>query len=440
MKTRDELVSELAANKAKIDALFAKDVEGENDIAELEQLNAKAIELEASLSAVNRREEIKAASDARAAALKKPVTVPGNPVRSAAVIESVRDLREDDPAHGYATHRDFLSDVINASRTGQVSSQLRPLATVGSDEQGTYSDPYGGFLVPEAFLPGMRSISFEGDPTAGLTTVIPMSAPVVNIPARVDKDHSDSVSGGLRVYRRAEADTVSSSRMSMQNIRLEATALMGLSYVSEELLTESPVSFAAILAQGFNDEFAAAMLNEKINGTGAGQFLGVLASPALVSINKETGQVKHTIVYENIIKMRARCWGYQNAVWLANHDTLPQLMSMAAAIGTGGALVWHPSVVADKPDMLLGRPIYFTEFCQTVGDKGDILLANMSQFLQGTYMPVQGAESIHVRFVNHERTFKFWLKNAGSPWWSAPLTPKNSTSTLSPFVALNERA
>jgi len=47
------------------------------------------------------------------------------------------------------------------------------------------------------------------------------------------------------------------------------------------------------------------------------------------------------------------------------------------------------------------------------------------------------AESMNVRFVNHERAFKFWLRNAGAPWWRAALTPRESTTTLSPFVVLS---
>ena len=50
------------------------------------------------------------------------------------------------------------------------------------------------------------------------------------------------------------------------------------------------------------------------------------------------------------------------------------------------------------------------------------------------------AESIHVRFLTHGRSLKFWLRNAGMPWWNAPLTPKKGTNTLSPFVTLAERA
>jgi hypothetical protein len=89
--------------------------------------------------------------------------------------------------------------------------------------------------------------------------------------------------------------------------------------------------------------------------------------------------------------------------------------------------------------MLLGRPLYFTEYTQTLGTAGDVILVNWSQFLEGNYQPMQSAESIHVRFVNHERTFKFWLRNAGQPWWRSALTPIYSSSLLSPFVAVAAR-
>ena len=41
-----------------------------------------------------------------------------------------------------------------------------------------------------------------------------------------------------------------------------------------------------------------------------------------------------------------------------------------------------------------------------------------------------------MRFLEHERVFKFWIRNAGAPWWSASLTPKKGADTLSPFVVI----
>ena len=138
--------------------------------------------------------------------------------------------------------------------------------------------------------------------------------------------------------------------------------------------------------------------------------------------------------------MRARCWGYENAIWLYNHDALPQLMNLVMPIGTAGVAMWQSSAREGEPDLLLGRPAIATEYCDTVGDEGDLILGNWTQYLEGTYQPLQSAESIHVRFEYHERVFKFWTRNAGAPWWRSPLTTKNSTNTLSPFVTLGARA
>ena len=44
-----------------------------------------------------------------------------------------------------------------------------------------------------------------------------------------------------------------------------------------------------------------------------------------------------------------------------------------------------------------------------------------------------------MRFFEGERTFELWLMNDGKPWWTSPLTPKQSVKTLSPFVVLEAR-
>lgn len=359
----------------------------------------------------------------------------------AEVVEVGANRLADDPKKGFKSPRDFLLTVMDVTKTGRSDERLGLLkATAGSDEQGEYSDPYGGFLVPEAFTFDVKSVGVEADPTAGRTTVVPMTAPVVNIPARVDKNHTSSVSGGLTVSRSVETVSKTASRMQMERIQIQANSLFGLAYATEELLTDSPVSFAAILAAGFNDEFGGRILYEKLHGTGVGEMLGVLNSPAKVEVSKESGQAADTIVYENVLKMRARIWGYSNAIWLANQDTIPQLATLKLNVGTGGAAMWQSSAVEDMPDMLLGRPVFYTEYASTVGDAGDLMLVNFAEYLEGTLQPLQSAESIHVRFLNHERAFKFWLRNGGAPWWRSALTPKKSSATLSPIVTLAARA
>jgi HK97 family phage major capsid protein len=377
---------------------------------------------------------------------------------------------DSDSRRGFQSHQDFFLSVIEnhkaRSRDAVNDERLRPLvvfddedkadelaflmprafntktirAAAGSDEQGTYADPYGGFAVPESTLPGMLSIPFEGDPTIGRTTMVPMATPSVKILARTDKDHTTSVSGGFTVTRRPETVDFTSSRSKMERVRLEASSLVGLAFETEELLQDSAVSFAALIDAGFRDQFAAHMLNEKIRGLGVGEYEGILTAPCKVEIAKETGQAADTINYTNVLKMRARCWGYGSSFWFTNHDCLPELAQMSLAVGTGGAPVYMPGGFGDRPDTLLGRSIFYSEYPNTLGDAGDLILWNPTQYLEGVYQPLRSAESVHVRFVQHERAFKLWLRNAGASWWRSALTPAKGSNTLSPIITLAARA
>ncbi len=388
-------------------------------------------------------------------------------------VGAVKSRAEDDPKFGFDSHRDFLLACIKnsgaRSRDQVREERLRPLAVIdeneetasvlggegmsfvmprgfapksiraaqGSDEQGTYSQTYGGFMVQPEVKPGLLSIGFEGDPTEGRTTSVPMGSPIVKFNARTDKNHSSSVSGGLTFTRTPETVDATSSRMKIEQIALEAAPLVGLAHESEQLIQDSPISFAALLAAGFSDQRAAHLLNEKLHGVGGAQYTGVVNAACTISVPKETNQVAATINSENAIKMAARLWG--RGFWLANPDCRPQLYTLSLTIGTGGVPLYQPAPMVGFPDGLLGMPIFYTEMCKTVGTVGDIVLGNWSQYLEGIYQPMKSDESIHVRFIALERTFRFYERNCAAPWWRSALTPKNG-ATLSPFVTLATRA
>ena len=415
----------------------AKDNERPLTDAEKATLDANQVELEKTAVALKREEDLQAYSNT---GLVVPVDGPGQTTR-----ETVRPAFANDPKCGFASPRDFLMAVLQNSNGPSMEARderLRFLAAAGSDEQGAYADPYGGFLVPTGFSPDFLQLQPEDDPISSRVTNIPMTSPRVEIPARVDKNHTQSVSGGLIVTRRSETQSQNASRMEMEKVVMAAYSLFGLAYATEEILTDSPISFVKILEAGFRDQFTYRLTDERLNGTGVGEFEGIMNSPAMIQIATDPSQAAGTINSDNVIAMRSQCWHYDRAIWMANHDGLPQLIALA--ILTAGAnypiSIYHPSLQDDRPDMLLGRPIVYTEYCQSCGKAGDLVLANWAEYLEGTYEQIQSAASIHVRFVNHERTFKFWLRNAGKCWWRSPLTPKNSTKKLSPFVTLATRS
>lgn len=449
-KTLQELRDERSNVSADIDKILANADLTDEQRAEVTKLEG---EFETLTEQIKTAEKV-AADDKerrdRAAARNRELAT-ANPRRTAHATPGgepriTKEEYADDPKKGFKDHREYLTSIMSAAQTGRVDNRLKGLispsqqhVTAGSDEHGTYSDPYGGFFVPKGFSPEVLKVDPEADPFAGKTRDVPMQNPTISFNARVDKNHSTSVSGGLRVYRRKETQTVTASRMEHEQVTLNATGLFGVAYATEELLARSVVSFIALLEGAFSDEFNAKLLNEKLNGTGVGEYEGMFNSPCKIAVTKETNQVAATIVKENIDNMRTRAWRYGSSLWVANHGTLPMLRSLVQAIGTGGAVVPYFTISPDGQAMLDGRPLFFTEFCPALGTEGDLALINPSQYLEGTLTAPQSAESMHVRFLEHERAFKFWTENDGRCWWRSALTPKNGP-TQSPIVTLATRS
>jgi HK97 family phage major capsid protein len=163
-----------------------------------------------------------------------------------------------------------------------------------------------------------------------------------------------------------------------------------------------------------------------------------------VSQAKETGQAADTIVYENIVKMWSRLWApsQSNAVWLHSQDAIPQLMTMTLDVGTGGVPVYLPpgGASAAPYGTIFGRPAFVHESCDNIGDVGDLMLIDPTQYQMIEKGGIQSASSIHDRFLEGETIFRFIYRIDGQPMWDAPLTPANAGATVSPFVNLAARA
>ena len=88
----------------------------------------------------------------------------------------------------------------------------------------------------------------------------------------------------------------------------------------------------------------------------------------------------------------------------------------------------------------MGKPVIHIEYAATLGTMGDIMLADLSQYLGIDKGGIQSASSIHVKFLYDESVFRFVYRFDGQPMWNSALTPYKGTDTLSPFVVLKVRA
>jgi len=250
------------------------------------------------------------------------------------------------------------------------------------------------------------------------------------------------VFGGVQAFWIPESGTITASEPTFGQVQFRAKKLVGHTIVTNELLADSASALEALLTRLFGQTHAYFEDDAFINGDGAGEPVGIINADALVSVPKETGQAAATIVVENIDKMFSRMLptSVPNAVWMANPDTFPQLVAMARNVGTGGSPVWISNIVGGPPASIYGRPVIFSEKCQTVGTVGDIYFVDFSHYIIADRQSMTMSASQHVRFTTDETMFRFTSRLDGRPWLESALTPRFGANTLSPYVALATRS
>jgi HK97 family phage major capsid protein len=356
------------------------------------------------------------------------------------------ELGERQTAGAPTKFRSFGEQMLAVIKAGRPGEFVDPRLTLRASGLNETLPSDGGFLVQTDFSSELLKRTYATGQVANRCRRIPISGNANGLKMNAVSESSRATGsrwGGIRGYWQAEAGTKQASTPEFRQMELSLKKLTGLCYVTDELLQDSS-ALEAVLMQGFAEEFGFLLDESIINGTGAGQPQGILGSGALVTVAKEDGQAADTIVTENVIKMWSRMYApsRQNAVWFINQDVEPQLYTMSIAVGTGGVPVYMPAGgLSGQPyGTLFGRPVIAIEQCDTVGDLGDIILADMSQYLLIDKGGMQSASSIHVRFIYDESVFRFVYRVDGQPMWQTTLTPYNSSLTLSPFVALAARA
>lgn len=339
---------------------------------------------------------------------------------------------------------DMLQAVVAASSNNRATEPDARLvrAPLGAGEV----DPTGGgFLVQTDFAQTIFSLAHDMGNILSRVQRLPISnaSNGIKIPA-VDETSRVTGSrwGGVQSYWVDEGTTATPSKPKFRVIELSLKKLMSTMYITDELLQDT-TALTALAGQAFAEEIAFMTEDAVFEGTGVGQPLGVMKSEALISVAKEAGQATQTLTLNNIVTMWSRMWSRsrQNAVWFINQDIEPQLLAMNGTVGLAGQLVFMPpgGISAAPYATLLGKPVIATEFNSTLGTQGDVLLADMSQYLLADKGGVQAATSMHVAFLTDQMTFRITYRVDGKPIWTKPLTPFKGTATKSPFVTLATR-
>ncbi len=320
---------------------------------------------------------------------------------------------------------------------GHTDERLSTRAASGLNET-TPSD--GGFLVQQDFVTELLKRTYETGILASRAKKIPISTNANGLKINaVDEDSRANGSrwGGVQTFWESEADEHTGSKPKFRQLELSLKKLTGLCYATDELLQDS-AALEAVIRQAFAEEFGFKIDDAILSGSGEGEPLGILNGGALVKVEKEKDQTA-IVTVENLIKMWNRLWSKSraNAVWYINQEIEPYLYTLKL----GDKPVYIPAGgISEKPyGTIFGRPVVPLEQCSAAGEVGDIILADIGQYLLIDKGGIKAASSIHVRFLYDENVFRFIYRVDGKPIWNKPLTPYKGKATVSPFVALDKR-
>ena len=248
--------------------------------------------------------------------------------------------------------------------------------------------------------------------------------------------------GGVRGYWVEEGGTITKSQPSFKRVTLRLKKLAAVVYLTDELIADGGPVLEQYVSRKVAEEFNFLIGDSVFNGDGIGKPLGIMNSGSLIAVAKESGQAAATVVSENIDKMASRRFvGYNDYAWYHNQDVVPALDQLAQDVGTGGLPLYRQDQMITKmaPQSLKGFERVETEFNETLGQQGDLVLADLSQVLSISKGGISQEASIHVEFFTDQTALRFIMRLDARPWEDSPITPYKTSNTQSAFVTLAAR-
>jgi len=296
----------------------------------------------------------------------------------------------------------------------------------------------GGFSVPTAFAAEWLDASLPDEIVRKLCKVYAMQSETLQIPGWDGANMSGGAThGGFTMQFLAESAEATPQTGKLRKVELNAK--MGAIYADASVeLMQDGRNFSQNIEGALIKSIGYGLDRYCINGTGAGQPLGILQSPCKIQIAKESGQKARTIQYGNLKKMFARQLNPQYAVWLFNATSIPELMEQSVAVGLGGNFV--PLLnEKDGTFTIFGRPVYFHPSMPALGSADDCAFVDFNFYGLGLRKDVWIDQTDAVRWLYRERSFRVLMRFDGQCTLDKAISPEHGDS-LSPVVTLAERA
>lgn len=357
----------------------------------------------------------------------------------------------------------FLQDVRSEGLHGVAPDRLRKVHSDvlggGSEREGTE----GGWYIPPVFGGTLDRDIMIGSPFISRATQVPMSSNIIRFLVNDSPSMKDGArfGGGIEVGWITEGQSIpETGKPHRKALEMRLKKIGALGYLTEEIVEDAP-AFGAIFQEAIGKEMRFQVENACAFGNGIAEPYGFWSSatnPALLTIAKVASQANDTVVWENMNDMITQLhpMSWESATWFFNYLVRPQLNRLAThsyestggsdangeLLGSGGGggtrfVEWHNSG-AHKGIVAFGLPGEATIFNEPLGDAGDFILCDWSQYFFGSKSMRTGV-SMHVEFKTDQQAIKIVWRVEGRSSWLHALEPYKGSKKLSPCLVLAAR-
>ncbi|MBS3904809.1 MAG: phage major capsid protein [Simkania sp.] len=305
------------------------------------------------------------------------------------------------------------------------------------------TDGVGGFTVPEIWsnelfkLDGYESLNSRARQIAMPTDVTYI--PVLDQTATPGGGGESAFNGGLLVGIVNEAaEPTDSTNLTFKQVKLQADKAMGFVEVSNELLQNNNVGLESVIVDGFRQTLSSYMDYVILNGNGANSD-GIIGNGATITVQRDTSNQFKFHDARNMIAAHKRLNNGAGAAWVIHPYHLASLLGFESSLGQA---IWLQNAnAANGLQMyLLGYPVLVSEYTAGIGAEGDVLLLDLGAYALGVNRSITIEASPHVSFKKDCVVYRGVARFAGMSLLSDPVTLADGTSTVSPFVVLDDQS
>ena len=305
----------------------------------------------------------------------------------------------------------------------------------GTKVLGDQTGAQGGFLVPDQFLPDLIMVEPEREIVWPRADIVPMQNRTLQVPglstAGSTPGQTNMIPGMIGHW--TETGTQKSEvNMEFTQVDLVAHEYSGWIPIKDALLEDSPLAVESIVRNTMRKGVQFYRDEAFLDGTGAGQPQGVIDAPGTLALARN---IAGAISFLDLVGMKGQLLptSWMNAMWVFHQSCYTSLRTMQDPAGN---YIWVENARDGEPDRILGFPYMFTEKTQTLGRRGDVILADWEWYFIGNKSELSIASSEHVLFLLNQKVIKFVMRVDGQEKLPAPIFLKDGITEVSPFVVL----